>query len=72
MKIGDKVYIRENTRVILGLPDGVEYQIIDIINDHDNQPEFPINPFCVVLNAEEFGKDWREFFRYDELIPIEE
>lgn len=64
LKIGDKCYITENAKVGLGLPDGVEYTIIDILQEDVE--------FNFVLNAEEFGKDWVEFFREEELIAIEQ
>jgi hypothetical protein len=60
MKKSDKVYLCENARVLLGLPDDIEYTIKDIIED---DVEFPI-----VLSAPEFGKDWVEFFRKEEII----
>jgi hypothetical protein len=63
LKVGDKCYITENAKVGLGLPDGIEYTIKDILKD---DVDFPI-----VLNAEEFGKDWVEFFREEELIEVE-
>ena len=65
MKIGDKVYLNENARVTLGLPDGVEYQIKDILTEEHLL-------FPIVITAEEFGKDWEQFTRESELIPIEE
>ena len=63
-KVGDKCYITENAKVGLGLPDGVEYTIIDILQENVE--------FNFVLNAEEFGKDWVEFFREEELIAIKQ
>jgi hypothetical protein len=63
MNIGDKVYLKENARVILGLPDDIEYTIIDILGNYVDYP--------IVLSAEELGKDWVEFFNENELIPIE-
>ena len=62
MKIGKKVFITENTRVLLGLPDGVEYTIKEILTDDVD---------CrIVLTAEELGEDWVNFFSEDELIDI--
>lgn len=62
MKIGKKVFITENTRVLLGLPDGVEYTIKEILTD---------NVDCrIVLTAEELGEDWVNFFSENELIDI--
>lgn len=62
MKIGKKVFITENTRVLLGLPDGVEYTIKEILTD---------NVDCrIVLTAEELGKDWVNFFTESEIIDI--
>lgn len=64
MKIhkGDKVILTEETKNNLGLPDGVEYTIVDILYDNV--------PYNIVLNAEEFGKDWVQFFDEDEIILI--
>ena len=62
MKIGKKVFITENTRVLLGLPDGIEYTIKEILTDYVD---------CrIVLTAEELGEDWVNFFSEDELIDI--
>jgi hypothetical protein len=63
LKINDKCYITDTTRVGLGLPNGVEYTIKDILYE---KVEFPI-----VLNAEQFGEDWVQFVRPEELIPVE-
>lgn len=63
-KVGDKCYITENAKVGLGLPDGVEYTIVDFLQEDVE--------FKIVLNAEEFGRDWVEFFREEELIAIEQ
>jgi hypothetical protein len=60
LKIGDRCYITENAKVMLGLPDGIEFTIKDIL-----QPDIPHR---VVLNADEFGKDWIQFFKEEELI----
>lgn len=60
MKIGEKVFINENARVLLGLSDGIEYTIKDVLSDDV--------PCKIVLSAEELGKDWVQFFREDELI----
>lgn len=64
MKIhkGDKVILTEETKKNLGLPDGVEYTIVDILYDNV--------PYNIVLNAEEFGKDWVQYFDEDEIILI--
>lgn len=64
MKIhkGDKVILTEETKNNLGLPDGIEYIVIDVI--HDNVP------YNIVLNAEELGKDWVQYFDEDEIILI--
>ncbi len=63
-KIGDKCYITENAKVLLGLPDGVVYTIKDILQEE-------VVEFQIVLNTEEFGKDWVQFFRAEELIAVE-
>jgi len=62
MKIGDKCFLTENTKVILGHDDGIVYTIVDILK---LEVECPI-----VINAEQFGKDWVEFVDEDELIEI--
>ena len=62
MEIGKKVFINENARVLLGLPDGIEYTIKDVLKDDV--------PCKIVLNADELGKDWVQFFSEDELINI--
>ena len=62
MEIGKKVFINENARVLLGLPDGVEYTIKDVLKDDV--------PCKIVLVADELGKDWVQFFSEDELIDI--
>jgi hypothetical protein len=56
--IGDKCYITENAKVNLQLPDGVEYTIKDILQEDVE--------FKIVLNSEEFGEDWVQFFRAEE------
>jgi hypothetical protein len=61
IKIGDTVYIKENARVLLGLPNGIEYTVKDIEDDI----QYPI-----ILCADELGKDWEQFFCIDELIKI--
>jgi len=62
MKIGTKVFINENARVLLGLSEGIEYTIKDVLKEDV--------PCKIVLSAEELGKDWVQFFREDELIRI--
>jgi hypothetical protein len=64
MEIGNKVFITERARTLLGLPDGIVFTIKDILVQ---EVTFPM-----VLSAEEFGEDWVEFFEEDELILIEE
>lgn len=59
-KVGDKCYITEETSFRLGLPDNIEYTIKDILKEDVK--------FQIVLNAKEFGKDWVEFFRAEELV----
>lgn len=62
INIGDKVYITENSKTLLGLPEGIEYTVIDILKEDVE--------FKVVLNAKEFGSDWVEFFKPEEIILI--
>ena len=62
MKIGKEVFITENARCLLGLPDGVIYTIKDILEEDVE---------CrIVLAAEELGEDWVNFFKESELIDI--
>lgn len=63
MKIGDKCYIAENAKVLLGLPDGIEYTVKDILQEDVE--------YKIVLNAKEFGEDWVQFFKEEELILTE-
>tara|TARA_R110000772_G_scaffold17946_3_gene50071 strand:+ start:190631 stop:190822 length:192 start_codon:yes stop_codon:yes gene_type:complete len=62
MKVGDKVFITENAATLLGLEDGIEFTIVDILI---LKVDFP-----VVLNAPQFGDDWVEFFGTNEIIEI--
>lgn len=59
---GDKVILTEETKNNLGLPDGVKYTVVDVLYDDV--------PYNIVLNAEEFGKDWVQYFDEDEIILI--
>ena len=59
---GDKVILTEKTKNNLGLPDGVKYTVVDVLYDDV--------PYNIVLNAEEFGKDWVQYFDEDEIILI--
>ncbi len=59
---GDKVILTEETKNHFGLPDGVEYTVVDVLYDNV--------PYNIVLNAEEFGKDWVQYFDEDEIILI--
>lgn len=61
--IGKKCYITENVKNLLGLPDGIVFEICDIL---DGSHEFNI-----VLKSKELGKDYVEFFDVDEIILIE-
>lgn len=62
IKIGDRCYVKEETKNELGLADDIVYVVHDFLN---NDVDFPI-----VLKTDKFGKDWVEFFREDELILI--
>ena len=61
-RIGKKCDITEKTKERLFLPDGVEYVIKDILKEDVECP--------IVLGAEELGKDWVQFFTFDELIVL--
>ena len=63
VQIGDKVLITEETNNSLGYKDGIEFTVIDILEYH----HFDCN---YVLNAAEFGEDWKQFFGLDELIKL--
>lgn len=60
-ELGEKVFITENARVLLGLPEGLEYEIIDILKLKVKSP--------YVLITDEFP-DSHFFFSRDELIKI--
>lgn len=62
IEIGTEVFITENTRVLLGLPEGLVYEVKDTLNLDVDKP--------VVLSCDEMGSDWVEFFSEDELITI--
>jgi hypothetical protein len=62
--IGEMVFITENARVLLGLPDGLEYKIVDILKIKVEAP--------YVLISDEFGETTHFFFSRDELIKIKE
>jgi len=64
MKQGDKVFINEQAQSLLGLTYGIEYYVIDILEETDDI-KFPI-----VLGSDEMGADWRQFFKEDEIIII--
>ena len=61
-RIGEKYFLTENTRTLLGLPDGYEYELIDILKIKVNSP--------YVIKCEELGEDWRGFVDKHELIKI--
>lgn len=60
LTIGEKVMINENARVLLGFEDGLEFSVVDVLDEKVDKP--------IVLNCEIFGKDWVEFFSIDEII----
>jgi hypothetical protein len=59
--IGEKVFITENARVLLGLPEGLDYEIHDILKLKVKSP--------YVLITDEFP-DSHFFFSKEELIKI--
>jgi hypothetical protein len=63
MKIGDKVFLTENTRVLMGFEDGLEFEVVDTLNLDVPHP--------IVVKCDNLGKDWVEFFSEDELILID-
>lgn len=67
MEIGDKVFLTNQAQTLIGLHEGVEYHIIDIIDKNES-----MNPYPIVVGSDELGKDWREFFSEDELILIKD
>ena len=60
--IGEIVFITENASCLLGLPDGLEYEIVDIL-------KFKV-PAPYVLISHEIGENTHFFFSRDELIKI--
>ena len=62
IEIGTEVFITENARVLLGLPEGLVYEVKDTLYLDVDKP--------VVLSCDEMGSDWVEFFSEDELITI--
>jgi len=60
-KSGNKVSLTEDVRDSLGLPD-IEYEVKEVLKENVDCP--------IVLEAEELGKDWVQFFASDELILI--
>ena len=64
IKVDDKVFLTENVRTLFGFKDGIEFKVEEILEDNVTCP--------YVLSNKDFGKDWREFFAYDELIPVRE
>ena len=64
LKIGDKCYITEESRIALGLTDEkILYSIKDFLKENVE--------YKIVLTTKEFGDDWVEFFKEDEIIPVE-
>jgi len=59
IKKGVEVFLVENTRVIMGLQEGLVYSVVDVLEN----VEYPI-----VLRCEELGKDWVEFVNEYEVI----
>jgi hypothetical protein len=62
MKIGDRVKITEDAKDLLPYDVDTEFTIIRILENAD---------YPYVLNAEEFGKDWMQFFNENEIIKNE-
>jgi hypothetical protein len=62
IRVNDKVLLTENTRCLLGLPDGIEYIVKEILVEENI-------PFPIVLKSDELGEDWVNFFNNSELIP---
>lgn len=62
LKIGDKCRITTDAKRWVRVHEDVEFTIKDILQQ---DVSFPI-----VLTAEEFGEDWYEFFKREEIILI--
>jgi hypothetical protein len=60
--LGEKVFITERAKVMVGIDNDYEYEIMDILKIKVNSP--------YVLVCEELGSGWMEFFSKDELIKI--
>jgi len=63
MKIGDKVKITEDAKACVPIEDDIVYTIVDILDER-------VGPCPIVLNAEQFGKDWVQFFNKNEIIEL--
>lgn len=61
--IGKKYFITENARVLLGIEDGIEFTLMDIL---DGSIAYPY-----VLSSAAFENGLTEYFNEDELIEIE-
>ena len=59
---GQLVHINENAKTKLGLPEGLEYYIDDVIEEEVD--------YQIVLKCEELGSDWVGFFSLEELILL--
>lgn len=60
--IGEKVHITENAKVLVGINNDYEYEIIDILKLKIKSPYVLITP--------ELGENTHFFFSRDELIKI--
>jgi len=62
MKVGDRVILTEQSRVLMGFKGDMEGTVIDILRDE---------PYPYVVNLIDMGEDHREFFDRSELIILE-
>lgn len=60
--VGSTVILTENARTKMGLADGMEYKIEEILTGNYEYP--------LVLSCEELGGNWKEFFHFDEVILL--
>ena len=62
IRLGDKVTLTEQTKVVFCYPDGMEGTVIDVVDA----------PFPFAVNFPEMGEDFVEFFAKKDLIKLDE
>lgn len=62
IKIGDRVTLTEQAKNIVGLREDFEFVVKDILKGDVK--------YLIVLSCEEFGEDWVQFFKKEEIIKL--